>query len=59
MDLAMVYVVIMWLWTIGAYIWVLAAMKSDNTKFFLVAGMYALMALINGMVALTLSAHGQ
>lgn len=59
MDLVMVYVTIMWLWVFGALIWVISALKSDNPKFFLVAGLYALVALVYGMVALTLSAHGQ
>lgn len=51
------YFVIMILWFIGAEVWIFAAARSDNPRYFVVAGFYALVALIYGVLAIASQAH--
>lgn len=46
-----------WIWTIGAIIWLLNWASTGNGRALLVCGLYELIALLYGMAALA-SPHG-
>lgn len=59
MSLSVVHLIIMWIWFLGAEIWIFTAMKSDNPRLLWVAGLYSLVALLNGFSALAYQHSGQ
>lgn len=59
MTLSVLYLIIMWVWFIGAELWIFTAMRRDEPRLLWVVGMYVLVALVNGMTALAYQHAGQ
>lgn len=53
------YLIIMWVWVIGATIWLLGWAENGGGFRLGMAGMYMFVALLNGMAAITYQAQGQ
>ena len=59
MSLSVFYLIIMWLWFIGAEIWIFTAMRTENNRYLAVAAIYGLVMLVYGGMALMYEARGQ
>lgn len=59
MNLSVFYLILMYVWFIGAEIWIFTAMRRDEPKLLWIAGLYGLVMILNGVTALAYYAQGQ
>jgi hypothetical protein len=59
MKLSLIYLLIMWVWVIGAWLWTYVAATKGEPRFLWVAGVYGLVGILNGFTALAYQHSGR